>query len=129
MTENIDGGCASGIQRRLPGGGAPPSGSANDGDLRPGMEEYLVRVQETLRQAAEYLPSESLRYARSMIEHGEAPEGLCQLAWAIVTEKASVPRSLVDAIHRDIDGLVEDEFMPPNLSEYISSSEGGETSL
>lgn len=78
-------------------------------------EEYLRRVRAAAWHAADYLPAERLEEVRRLIDHGEPAEGLCSLAWAIVGERIQVPESIVDAIYECTAGLIDDEFMPPDL--------------
>lgn len=87
-------------------------------------EEYLGRVRATAWHAADYLPSKRLEEVHRLIDHGEPAEGLRSLAWVIVSERIEVPVSVVDAIYEYTAGLIDDEFMPPDLREY-ARPEGG----
>ena len=82
-------------------------------------EEYLEAVRAVAGQASDYLPEERLANVRSLIEHGEPAEGLCSLAWVIVTDGVLVPRNVITAIRDFTDGIVEQEFMPPNLEYFV----------
>lgn len=88
-------------------------------------EEYLGRVRATAWHAADYLPSERLEEVHRLIDHGEPAEGLCSLAWVIVGERIQVPVSIVDAIYECTAGLIDDEFMPPDLRDF-ARPEGGQ---
>jgi len=83
-------------------------------------EEYLGRVRATAWRAAEYVPAESLEEVHRLIDHGEPAEGLCSLAWAIVNANVSVPGDLIAAIYQYTAELIDDEFMPPNLGDFVS---------
>lgn len=89
-------------------------------------EEYLGRVRATAWHAADYLPAERLEEVHRLIDHGEPAEGLCSLAWVIVGERIQVPGSIVDAIYEYTAGLVDDEFMPPDLRDYAKPEDGQE---
>lgn len=83
-------------------------------------EEYLGRVRATVRWAERYIPADRIEEVHQLIDHGEPAEGLCSLAWVIVNEQTKVPLDLIQAILRHTDGLIDDEFMPPNLDDYAS---------
>jgi hypothetical protein len=87
-------------------------------------EEYLGRVRATAWQAADYLPEEPLEEVHRLIDHGEPAEGLCSLAWAIVSERIQVPGSIVDAIYEYTAGLIDAEFMPPDLRDFARPESG-----
>lgn len=87
-------------------------------------EEYLGLVRATAWHAADYLPAERLEEVHRLIDHGEPAEGLCSLAWVIVSERIHVPVSIVDAIYEYTAGLIDDEFMPPDLRDF-ARPEGG----
>jgi hypothetical protein len=88
-------------------------------------EEYLGAVKAVAWQAGEHLPAERLVDVHSLIDHGEPAEGLCSLAWAIVTERVRVPADLIDAIYEYTADLVDEEFMPPDLRDFEVSDQGG----
>lgn len=81
-------------------------------------EEYLGAVRAVAWQAGEYLPAERLVNVHSLIDHGEPAEGLCSLAWVIVTDGVLVPRNIITKIREFTSGLVDEEFMPPDLENY-----------
>ena len=81
-------------------------------------EEYLGRVRATVWRAADYLPGERLEEVHRLIDHGEPAEGLCSLAWVIVSEQVHVPASIIEAIYEYTTELIDDEFMPPDLNDY-----------
>lgn len=83
-------------------------------------EEYLGRVRATAWRAADYVPAERLEEAHRLIDNGEPAEGLCSLAWAIVIAQVQVPRDLIDAIYEYTAELIDEEFMPPNLRDYVA---------
>jgi hypothetical protein len=82
------------------------------------MEEYLGRVRAVVIAASDYLPPESVEDAVSMVEHGEPPEALIQLAWAIVAEGAHVPGWIIDAIY-DLGASINDpDHLPLDLRNF-----------
>lgn len=81
-------------------------------------DEYLERVRVVARQAADFLPTARLEEVFRLIEHGEPAEGLCSLAWAVVSEKVLVPESMIKEIHEFTAELIDDEFMPANLDSF-----------
>lgn len=87
-------------------------------------EEYLGRVRAIAWEAAEYVSPARLDEVQRLIEHGEPAEGLCSLAWAIVNEQAVVPRMLIEGIREHTAELIDDEFMPINLDDYMQNAEG-----
>ncbi len=82
-------------------------------------DEYLGAVRALAWQAGDYLPEERLTNVRSLIDHGEPAEGLCSLAWVIVTDGVRVPRNVITAIREFTDGIVDEEFMPPDLENFV----------
>lgn len=87
-------------------------------------EEYLGRVRATAWHAADYLPDERLEEVYRLIDHGEPAEGLCSLAWVIVGERIQVPMSIIEAIYEYTAGLIDDDFMPPDLKDYARRESG-----
>lgn len=81
-------------------------------------DEYISRVRVTVRLAASHLPDDGLEDVWSLVEHDEAPEGMVQLAWAIVNAKVMVPASVVDDIYEHSAGLVDPDHLPANLRDY-----------
>ena len=82
------------------------------------MEDYLGRVRGVVMAASDYLPPESVEHAVRLVEHGEPPEALIQLAWAIVTEGSHVPGWIIDAVY-DLGASINDpEHLPPNLRDF-----------
>jgi hypothetical protein len=81
-------------------------------------DDYLGRVRATVHRAADYLPPGRLQEVHRLIDNGEPAEGLCSLAWAIVNEQLCVPASIVEAIVEYTRELIDDEFMPRDLSNY-----------
>jgi hypothetical protein len=88
-------------------------------------EEYLGRVRATVWHAADYLPAQRLEEVHRLIDHGEPAEGLCSLAWVIVSERIQLPVSIVDAIYEYSAGLIDNEFMPQDLEDF-AQPEGGQ---
>lgn len=90
-------------------------------DERPSMsamEDYLGRVRGVVIAASDYLPQGSLETAVRMVDHGEPPEALIQLAWAIVAEDARVPSWVIDAIY-DLGASINDPgHLPPGLRNF-----------
>jgi hypothetical protein len=87
-------------------------------------EEYLGRVRATAWRAAEYISADRLEEVHRLIDRGEPAEGLCSLAWAIVNAQVRVPRDLIEAISEYTAGLIDGEFMPPNLGDFSRSESG-----
>lgn len=85
-------------------------------------EEWLGRVRAIAWQAADYVPTSRMEEVYRLIDHGESAEGLCSLAWAIVTEKVQVPLALVEAIREHTADMIDDEFMPPDLDNFANTS-------
>lgn len=81
-------------------------------------EEYLGAVRAVAWRAADHLPAERLANVDRLIEHGEPAEGLCSLAWVIVSDRVQVPMSLIIAIREYTAELIDDESMPSNLDDY-----------
>lgn len=83
-------------------------------------EEYLGAVKAVAWQAGDYLPEDRLTDVHDLIDHGEPAEGLCYLAWAIVSERVQVPAHLIDAVYEFTAELVDDESMPSDLRDYAA---------
>lgn len=82
------------------------------------MEDYLGRVRAVVIAASDYLLAESVEDAVRMVKHGEPPEALIQLAWAIVAEDARIPSWIVEATY-DLGASINDpDHLPPDLRNY-----------
>ena len=86
-------------------------------DAMSAMEDYQGRVQAILWRAAELLPDVETSHAQHLADHGEPAEGMCSLAWAIVSAGIRVPMSLIRDV-QDCAGLVPEEFMPPDFESF-----------
>lgn len=89
------------------------------------MDEYVGRVQVIIWDATDYLSRQAVEYAQRLADHGEAPEGMLALAWAIVNEDAHVPRSLIERIRSHAADLVPEEAWPPGLDDHAIANGAG----
>jgi len=80
--------------------------------------EYLARVRTTANLIGRYLDPEDVAQAHRFIDFGEPAEGLCSLAWALVTAEVSVPKDLIDAIQSLTASMIDESHMPPNLTDF-----------
>ncbi|HEY4536479.1 MAG TPA: hypothetical protein VIG71_11015 [Enteractinococcus sp.] len=85
-------------------------------ELYKAMQVYLQNVQQLLDDVAEYVPDHRLREPRRLIDHGEAPLGMTQLAWVIHDEDIPVPESVVQRLREYSD--VEDDY-PDDLERRV----------
>lgn len=81
-------------------------------------ERYLHDTRGVARRASAYLPGETMNEVRTLIEHGEGPEGMCSLAWAISTTKTHVPASVIQGIRRLSAGWFDDNEFPSDLNDF-----------
>ncbi|GLZ33513.1 hypothetical protein Lesp02_57010 [Lentzea sp. NBRC 105346] len=79
------------------------------------MDDYVGRVQAIVWKAADYVSADGVGRVQHLVDHGEPAEAMCALAWIIVNENVQVPASLIVAIREHAAGIVDDEFMPPDL--------------
>lgn len=82
------------------------------------IANYQGRVQAIVWEAREYFSATVLADAVSLVEHGEAPEGMRILAWLIVSEGTKVPRRFIEDVREHASGLIDDEDMPKNLLDF-----------
>ena len=85
--------------------------------------DYLGQVWAVAWEAAEVLPPPALRNVMSLIEHGEPAEGMCSLAWVLVTRRVRVPARMIADIRRLAADLVPVEHMPDGLDALALPSE------
>lgn len=82
------------------------------------LDDYLGRVRATLWLAADYVSAPGLAEAQQLVDHGEPAEGMCVLAWVIVSEDVRVPASLIRDIRSLSEELVPVEQMPAALDDH-----------
>lgn len=78
-------------------------------------QQYYETCMALVRRWAVRLPPGEADDSIRLIDHGEPPEGLNYLAWAISNAGISPTSEEVHEIRDLIDGLVEDEHMPPTF--------------
>lgn len=59
------------------------------------MQRYLEKVRELLHDASGFIAQDLLVESRRLVDHGEAPLGVVQLAWIIHDERILVPESII----------------------------------
>ncbi|GAA4478342.1 hypothetical protein GCM10023190_19650 [Enteractinococcus fodinae] len=62
------------------------------------MQQYLHDVKKLLVEVSDYISDDLLAEPRRLVEHGEAPLGMTQLAWVISDERIPVPVSVIARI-------------------------------
>ncbi len=80
------------------------------------MQEYLQKVRALLYDASAFIADDFLVEAHRLVEHGEAPLGVTQLAWVISEEQIPVPKSVIRRVREYAD---EDEDFPDDLDKYV----------
>lgn len=80
------------------------------------MQQYLQNVRELLDDASVFFADELLVESHRLVDHGEAPLGVTQLAWVIHDERISVPESVIRRIREYAD---DDEDFPNDLDQYV----------
>ena len=78
------------------------------------MERYHGRVLGVIVAAEEAIGT-SVDDAHRLAAHGEPPEALVQLAWAISRSGQKVPRWIIEAIHELGDEINDPSHLPPDL--------------
>lgn len=76
------------------------------------MQEYLRSVRMFVVEVSDYISDELLTEPRRLVEHGEAPLGMTQLAWVIHDERILVPASVIERLRAY---AVSDEDFPKDL--------------
>jgi hypothetical protein len=82
------------------------------------LDDYLGRVRATLWLAADYVSATGLAEAKRLVDHGEPAEGMCVLAWIIVSEDVRVPADLIRDIRALSEELVPPEELPASLDDH-----------
>lgn len=80
------------------------------------LEEVSAQAAAACRENDRMLSSDQLGWTFADLESAE---------WAIVGERIQVPVSIVDAIYEYTAGLIDEEFMPPDLRSF-ARPEGGQ---
>lgn len=89
------------------------------------MEAYLGRVQVTIWETDKYLSRQAVERAQHLVDHGEPAEGMLSLAWAVVSEGARVPESLIAAIRSHAADLVPEDCWPTSLGDHSLADNDG----
>lgn len=84
------------------------------------MEAYLGRVRGLVIQIEELLDPIDTSLAHHLVDHGEPPEGLRSLAWAIVEQEKRIPRWAYDELLLLMWGIIEPEHLPSGLEACVS---------
>lgn len=84
------------------------------------MERYVGRVRGLMIEVEELLHPIDTRQAHHLIDHGEPPEGLLYLAWAIVEEDKRIPRRIYDNLLFLLGDLVDPAYLPPDLEAHVT---------
>ena len=82
------------------------------------MERWLGEVRGVLVALKDFVPSEALSIPSRLIEHGEAPDGLVELAWVITNHGVRVPSWIVEAIYELGAQINDPEHLQPNLRDF-----------
>ena len=82
------------------------------------MDAYVGRVHAVVIALSDYLSPNDLGLADHLIDHGEPPEALISLAWAIVESGVHVPEWTIDAIYELGEGINDPSHLPPNLRDF-----------
>ncbi len=76
------------------------------------MEEYVGRCKAVIIELTGQLPAEDLSWAMRLVDHGEAPEGLCVIARALASTEHPAIEKLAPVIRDLMSGLVPDDALP-----------------
>lgn len=76
------------------------------------MQEYLRSVRMFVVEVSDYISDELLTEPRRLVEHGEAPLGMTQLAWVISDGRIPVPASVIERLRSY---AASDEDYPKDL--------------
>ena len=76
------------------------------------MQQYLRSVRMLLVEVSDYIPDDLLTEPRRLVEHGEAPLGMTQLAWVISDGRIPVPASVIERLRSY---AASDEDYPKDL--------------
>lgn len=90
-------------------------------EQREAMERYLEDVRALVAQVSANFPAIAMSDVVSLVEHGEAPEGMRELAWAISRSGVSVPENVVLSIRKYSAGFVDESDLPADLDDFIIS--------
>lgn len=90
------------------------SGSPHDPSTAD-MEAYVGRVRGLVVALDGTLDPETLDFANHLIDHGEPPEALVTLAWALDERGESVPRWVVESIFELGEGINDSRHLPSGL--------------
>ncbi len=86
------------------------------------MERWLGKMRGVLIALTDFVPSEALSIPSRLIENGEAPEGLVQMAWVITNHDVRVPSWIIEAIY-ELGGQINDpDHLPPNLRDFAADA-------
>lgn len=83
------------------------------------FDDYMARCRALVANLQGVLPSNELQLANHFIDHGEAPEGMRALAWAIVEGKIVVEPEIVDKIREYAADFIDESDMPQDLDSFI----------
>ena len=76
------------------------------------MQQYLHEVKLLLDEVSADISADLLAEPRRLVEHGEAPLGMIQLAWVISDERIPVPASVIARVRAY---AAPDEEFPEDL--------------
>lgn len=86
------------------------------------MERWLGEVRGVLIALTDFVPPEALSIPSRLIEHGEAPDGLVQMAWVIANHGVRVPSRIIEAIY-ELGGQINDPaYLPTNLRDFAADA-------
>lgn len=83
------------------------------------FDDYIARCRSLIVALQGILPLADLQLATHLIDHGEAPEGIRALAWAIVDGNVLVAAEVVAQIREYADDIIDKSDMPENLESFI----------
>ena len=86
------------------------------------MERWLGKMRGVLIALTDFVPSEALTVPSRLIDHGEAADGLVEMAWVITNHDVRVRSWIIEAIYK-LGGQINDpDHLPPNLRDFASDA-------
>lgn len=86
------------------------------------MERWLGEVRGVLIALTDFIPSEALHIPSRLIERGEAPDGLVQMAWVIANHGVRVPSWIIEAIFALGEQINDPDHLPTNLRAFAADA-------
>lgn len=76
------------------------------------MEEYIGRCRAAIIELTGELPAEDLSWAMHLVDHGEAPEGICALAWSLAEAEHPGMARLAPGLQDLMAGMIPEDALP-----------------